>query len=224
MNVHAYLGILTLKILHRQWISKMKNSFFYTLILVLVFFAGAVTAFSWDISLSNLANYASILSALISLGAVIFAVHTVSVWKKPLKLEIILENTLVGRKLYSHLTSLSVQIFESLDENIDVQEKVFSSITKEIDANSGLLDQVLFNRYTLTHQKTASFLRMERAAMSLSFAMYDLGIITKRHYPATDEVLNNRLNQIRDSIDSFIILLNDHRKDLQAQVESLSVQ
>jgi hypothetical protein len=202
----------------------MKDSFFYTLILILVFFAGAVTAFSWDISLSNLANYASILSALISLGAVIFAVHTVSVWKKPLKLEITLENTLVGKKLYSHLTSLSVQIFESLDENIDVQEKVFSSITKEIDANSGLLDQVLFNRYTLTHQKTANFLRMERAAMSLSFAMYDLEIITKRHYPANDEVLNNRLNQIRDSIDSFIILLNDHRKDLQAQVESLSVQ
>lgn len=183
-----------------------------------------MTAFSWDISLSNLANYASILSALISLGAVIFAVHTVSVWKKPLKLEITLESTLVGRKLYSHLTSLSVQIFESLDENIDIQEKVFSSITKEIDANSGLLDQVLFNRYTLTHKKTANFLLMERAAMSLSFAMHDLEIITKRHYPATDEVLNNRLNQIRDSIDSFIILLNNHRKDLQAQVESLSVQ
>lgn len=205
-------------------IPKMNDSFFYTLIFVLVFFAGAVTGFSWDISISNLSNYASILSALISFGAVIFAVHTVSVWKKPLKLEIILENTLVGRKLYGHLTSLSVQIFELLGENIEVQEKIFASITRELDANSDLLDQVLFNRYTLTHQKTENFLYMEQAAMSLSFSMYDLEIISKRNYFSADKILYNRLNEIRDSIDSFIILLNEHRNDLKAQVEMLSTQ
>ncbi len=204
----------------------MKDSVFYTVIILLVFIAGCVVGLPGDFSLSALANLASIISAFITLAALAFAVRTVNTWKKPLQIEIVLEEALKAREVYSFLTALSVDLFDAIDDDIAHKRAALTRIGNYLGEKSELIPQLSHSRFTLTHKKSEALVQLEKRALGINFALYDLEVISQKIQDDAakmfDGMVLRRLKEIRKDIDAFIPLVANHRAAIESHLVRLS--